>query len=52
MADQKLLSSLSRLGFPMFEPVEQLDVNETLLHLHVNFSQIPLVVPVKQATRL
>ena len=30
MADQKLLSSLSRLGFPMFEPVEQLDVNETL----------------------
>jgi hypothetical protein len=30
MVDQKLLSSLSRLGFPMFEPVEQLDVNETL----------------------
>lgn len=30
MADQKLLSSLSRLGFPMLEPVEQLDVNETL----------------------
>jgi hypothetical protein len=30
MTDQKLLSSLSRLGFPMFEPVEQLDVNETL----------------------
>ena len=30
MADQTLLSSLSRLGFPMLEPVEQLDVNETL----------------------
>ena len=33
MADQKLLSSLSRLGFPMFEPVEQLDVNETLVEV-------------------
>ncbi len=30
MADHKLLSSLSKLGFPMFEPAEQLDVNETL----------------------
>lgn len=30
MADQKLLSSLSKLGLPMFEPVEELDVNETL----------------------
>lgn len=30
MADQKLLSSLSKLGFPMFEPVEELGVNETL----------------------
>ncbi len=30
MTDKKLLSSLSRLGFPMFEPSEALDVNETL----------------------
>ncbi|MBE0501209.1 MAG: hypothetical protein IBX47_07185 [Desulfuromonadales bacterium] len=30
MTDEKLLKSLSRLGFPMFEPSEELDVNETL----------------------
>ena len=30
MTDTKLLSSLSKLGFPMFEPSEELDVNETL----------------------
>jgi len=30
MDNQKLLNSLSRLGFPMFEPSEELDVNETL----------------------
>lgn len=30
MADDKLLKSLSKLGFPMFEPTEELDVNETL----------------------
>ena len=30
MTDKKLLNSLSRLGFPMFEPSEELDVNETL----------------------
>jgi len=30
MANQKLLNSLSKLGFPMFEPSEELDVNETL----------------------
>ncbi len=30
MDDQKLLNSLSKLGFPMFEPSEDLDVNETL----------------------
>lgn len=30
MADSKLLSNLSKLGFPMFEPNEELDVNETL----------------------
>ncbi len=30
MTDRKLLTSLSKLGFPMFEPNEELDVNETL----------------------
>ena len=30
MTDKKLLTSLSKLGFPMFEPSEELDVNETL----------------------
>lgn len=30
MTDQKLLNSLSKLGFPMFEPSEEPDVNETL----------------------
>ena len=30
MTDRKLLNSLSKLGFPMFEPSEELDVNETL----------------------
>lgn len=30
MADDKFLKSLSKLGFPMFEPNEELDVNETL----------------------
>ena len=30
MTDRKLLTSLSKLGFPMFEPSEELDVNETL----------------------
>jgi hypothetical protein len=30
MTDKKLLNSLSKLGFPMFEPSEELDVNETL----------------------
>ncbi len=30
MTDRKLLNSLSKLGFPMFEPNEELDVNETL----------------------
>jgi hypothetical protein len=30
MTDKKLLNSLSRLGFPMFEPSEELDVNGTL----------------------
>jgi hypothetical protein len=30
MTDNKLLNSLSRLGFPMFEPSEELDVNGTL----------------------
>ncbi len=30
MADDKFLKSLSKLGFPMFEPSEELDVNETL----------------------
>ena len=30
MADDKFHKSLSRLGFPMFEPSEKLDVNETL----------------------
>ena len=30
MTDKKLLNSLSNLGFPMFEPSEELDVNETL----------------------
>lgn len=30
MDNQKLLNSLSKLGFPMFEPSEELDVNETL----------------------
>ncbi len=30
MTDKKLLKSLSNLGFPMFEPSEELDVNETL----------------------
>ena len=30
MTNQKLLNSLSKLGFPMFEPSEELDVNETL----------------------
>lgn len=30
MTDRKLLSSLSKLGFPMFEPSEELDANETL----------------------
>jgi len=30
MTDRKLLNSLSKLGFPMFEPHEELDVNETL----------------------
>ena len=30
MTDRKLLTSLSKLGFPMFEPSEELDINETL----------------------
>ncbi len=30
MTDRKLLNSLSKLGFPMLEPVEELDVHETL----------------------
>ena len=30
MSDDKFLKSLSKLGFPMFEPSEELDVNETL----------------------
>ena len=30
MTDKKLLTSLSKLGYPMFEPSEELDVNETL----------------------
>jgi len=30
MDNQKLLNSLSKLGFPMFEPSEEVDVNETL----------------------
>jgi len=30
MTDRKLLTSLSKLGFPMFEPTEELDINETL----------------------
>ncbi len=30
MDEKKLLASLSKLGFPMLEPVEELDVNETL----------------------
>jgi hypothetical protein len=30
MTDKKLLASLSKLGLPMFEPSEELDVNETL----------------------
>jgi len=30
MTDRKLLTSLSKLGFPMFEPSEKLDANETL----------------------
>jgi len=30
MNDRKLLASLSKLGFPMFEPSEEPDVNETL----------------------
>jgi len=30
MADRKLYNSLSKLGFPMFEPDEDPDVNETL----------------------
>jgi hypothetical protein len=30
MTDKKLLTRLSKLGFPMFEPSEELDVNETL----------------------
>lgn len=30
MTDKKLMKSLSKLGLPMFEPTEELDVNETL----------------------
>ncbi len=30
MTNQKLLNSLSKLGFPMFEPSEAPDVNEIL----------------------
>lgn len=30
MTDRKLYDSLSKLGFPMFEPSEELDVNKTL----------------------
>ena len=30
MTDDKFLKSRSKLGFPMFEPSEELDVNETL----------------------
>lgn len=30
MTDSKLLTSLAKLGFPMFEPSEEPDVNETL----------------------
>ncbi len=30
MAEDKFLKSLSKLGFPMFEPSEELDVNQTL----------------------
>ena len=30
MSDDKFLKSLSKLGFPMFEPSEEFDVNATL----------------------
>lgn len=30
MTDKKLLTSLSKLGFPMFEPDDELDINKTL----------------------
>ena len=30
MTDRKLLDNLSKLGFPMFEPTQEPDVNETL----------------------
>ena len=30
MTNEKLLKSVSRLGFPMFEPSDEMDVNETL----------------------
>jgi hypothetical protein len=33
MTDRKLLNSLSKLGFPMFETNEELDVNETLVEV-------------------
>ncbi|MBE0502403.1 MAG: hypothetical protein IBX47_13310 [Desulfuromonadales bacterium] len=36
MTDKKLLNSLSRLGFPMFEPSEELDVNGTLAEVVVS----------------
>lgn len=33
MTDDKLLKSLSKLGFPMLEPSEELEVNETLVEV-------------------
>ncbi len=33
MTDRKLLASLSKLGFPMFETIEEPDVNETLVEV-------------------
>jgi hypothetical protein len=33
MTDRKLLDSLSKLGLPMFEPSEELNVNETLVEV-------------------
>ena len=41
MTDEKLYKSLAKLGFPMFEPSEELDVNETLAEV-VNSNDIRL----------